>query len=156
MARCPRLSEKWRGGSSHHRGAIPSRHGAEPATATPEPAWSGVWVVIRNAGADERRQVGRSDGGFLDAFRAASQESGLSELEAGARPDKAVARFETGSMLDRHGVQRRCSIPQSRRGRTLTHHKSVRLFPASVRRTPLTFEGTSGLGATLGTLVPQD
>src|SRR5476649_2463636 len=45
---------------------------------------------------------------------------------------------------------------KSRRGRTLTHHKSVRLFPASVRRTPLTFEGTSGMGVTLGTLVPQD
>ena len=45
---------------------------------------------------------------------------------------------------------------KSRRGRTLTHHKSVRLFPASVRRTPLTLEGTSGVGVTLGTLVPQD
>ena len=30
-------------------------------------------------------------------FRAASQESGLSGLETGARPDEAVARFETGS-----------------------------------------------------------
>ena len=48
-----------------------------------------------------------------------------------------------------------CSPPQSRRGRTLIQQKGVRLFPASVRRTPLTFEGTSGLGATVGTLVPQ-
>jgi len=28
-------------------------------------------------------------------FRAASQESGLGRLETGARPDEAVARFET-------------------------------------------------------------
>ena len=36
-------------------------------------------------------------------FRAASQESGLSGLEARARPDEAVARFETGSLTG-HGM----------------------------------------------------
>ena len=33
-------------------------------------------------------------------FRAASQESGLSGLEIGARPDEAVTRFETGSAIE--------------------------------------------------------
>jgi hypothetical protein len=49
-------------------------------------------------------------------FRAASQESGLSGLETGARPDEALAHFETGSVRNAELTHRRLFAGYSRQG----------------------------------------
>jgi len=49
-------------------------------------------------------------------FRAASQESGFSGLEMGARPDEAVARFETGSTI---GSPRRSAPSLGKKNQTM-------------------------------------